>query len=86
MWPKGLVVLWCKGSARNRDQTGVLALQGGFLTTGPPGKSPILFFFLKHFKNFILKSFFFGYALWLAGSKFRDQVSNLGSLLWKHRV
>ena len=45
LWPKGLVVPWCMGSARNRDQTGVLALQGGFLTTGPPGKSPILFFF-----------------------------------------
>ena len=27
-------------SSKNRDQTHILALQGRFLTTGPPGKSP----------------------------------------------
>ena len=34
----------CRGmrdlSSENRDQTHILALQGRFLTTGPPGKSP----------------------------------------------
>ena len=43
-------------SSWTKDQTLSLALEGGFLTTGPPGKSP--FSFLKDF--FFLSASFKG--------------------------
>ena len=35
LWHLGLVALWHMGSFQTRDQTGVFALEGRFLTTEP---------------------------------------------------
>ena len=48
----GLVALHPVGSSWTRNQTHVLVLAGGFLTTGPPGKL-LLPSFLKHFLTWL---------------------------------
>ena len=47
LWLMGLAAPRHVGSSPTRDQTCVPSLQGGFLTTGPPGKPKTAYILLK---------------------------------------
>ena len=55
LWHTGVVALRCVESSPTRNQTGVPALAGGFLTTGPPGK-PLSYILIARFYPMLVET------------------------------